>query len=142
MYCDTLLDMRIYKQSGAIPYFIENEIIKYVLITSNSGNWIFPKGLIEFGMKPWQSALKEAEEEAGISGEVFMDVVATYEYKKWGGLCQVDMYLLKITEIYDTWDEKMFRKRKICTFKHASQIIHGKVKDVLIKAANVIMSKL
>lgn len=125
---------RIYKQSGVVPYFIEQNEINYVLITSMGGNWIFPKGLIEPDMEPWESALQEAEEESGVTGDVVPHKIASYEYEKWGGLCRIDMYLLKVTEIYDTWDEDMYRERKICSFEEARNIIHKRVMGVLIKA--------
>ena len=124
----------VYKQSGVVPYFIEQNRINYVLITTMRGNWIFPKGLTEPDMEPWESALQEAEEEAGVTGDVIPRKIATYEYEKWGGLCRIDMYLCKVTKIYDTWDEDMYRERKICSFKDAREIIHKRVLEVLIKA--------
>lgn len=129
-----MLNNRIYKQSGVVPFFMKQNVINYVLITSMKGNWIFPKGLIEPGMEPWESALLEAEEEAGVSGDVIPRKIATYEYEKWGGLCRIDMYLLKVTEIYNTWDEYMYRKRKICLFDDARTIITRRVLDVLLQA--------
>ena len=131
----------VYQQSGVVPYFIENREIKFVLITSMGGNWIFPKGLVERHMTPCESALKEAEEEAGVYGDIFPGKIASYEFEKWGGMCRVDMYLLKVTDICDTWDEDMYRERKICSFEEAKQIIHKRVRDVLKKADKVIKSK-
>jgi len=125
---------QIYRQSGAVPYFIEYGKIYYVMITSMSGNWIFPKGLVEPHLKPWESALAEAEEEAGITGEMYPKVIATYEFKKWGGLCRIHMFLLKITDIFSTWEEQHCRERFICTFDQADRIIHHRIKKVLYKA--------
>ena len=127
-------DKRVYIQSGAVPFLIDQDQISYVLITSMGGNWIFPKGLVEPAMKPWESALAEAEEAAGVTGQIIPDVIATYEYEKWSGLCRIDMYLLKVTDIFKTWEEQPYRQRKICSFKEAKRIIHHRVKNVLHKA--------
>ena len=56
-----------FKQSGVIPV-LDNRL---VLITSRkSERWIIPKGYVEKGLSPSESAAKEAYEEAGLIGVV------------------------------------------------------------------------
>jgi len=55
--------------------------------------------------------VKETLEEAGVSGNLMDDTVGKYSYKKWGGLCKVDVYALNVNEVFDEWDEKDFRQR-------------------------------
>jgi 8-oxo-dGTP pyrophosphatase MutT (NUDIX family) len=102
-----------FEQSGVIPYIIENNKIKIMLITSRKGKkWIIPKGVIESGMSPWASAEKEALEEAGITGKIYRKKISEYLQKKWGGECHINVFLMKINKIYNDWDES-FRKRKL-----------------------------
>jgi 8-oxo-dGTP pyrophosphatase MutT (NUDIX family) len=130
--------INFYEQSGAVPYFIRDHIIHYVLITSSGGKWIFPKGVKEPDMNPWDSALKEAEEEAGVRGTIFSQEISSYTYKKWGGVCKVRMYLLTVTAILDSWEEDFMRERRICIFEQAKQIIQKRLHKVLVKAHQMI----
>ena len=101
-------------QSGAIPYIVRNGSIQYVLITSNNtGNWIFPKGMIEPHMTAAESAANEAFEEAGVTGEIEEKPIGKFTYEKFGREISVDMYLLKVETVHDDWQEP-WRDRKIC----------------------------
>lgn len=129
-------------QSGVIPYFIENDTVKYVLITSTRkpNRWIFPKGMLEPNMLAWESAVKEGIEEAGVYGEVSTDVCAHYQYKKWSSLCQVDMYLLRVVDIAQYWEEAALRRRRVCTYDEAFGLIFKRVKPALFAAQQQIQS--
>ena len=101
------------EQSGVIPYRIMDEKIEVMLITSSGGKrWVIPKGLIEPDMTPEDSAAKEAWEEAGLLGQVFPDLMGTYEYYKSGCTCQVDVFLLQVETVVENWPEAYKRKRQ------------------------------
>jgi phosphohistidine phosphatase len=76
------------------------------------GIWGFPKGIVDPGETPEETALKEAEEEAGLLGRIEGDPVAEYEYRKWGTLLLVSVYLMQVTTVEDEWDEADLRRRK------------------------------
>jgi 8-oxo-dGTP pyrophosphatase MutT (NUDIX family) len=61
---------RVYfDQSGVIPYRKKEWKVEVLLVTSiKKKKWIIPKGFIEYNMSPFQSAKKEAFEEAGVRG--------------------------------------------------------------------------
>jgi len=128
----------MYKQSGVIPIYIQDGILKTIIITStSSGFWVFPKGVIEKGMTAKDSALKEAFEEAGIKGIAFENEIGKYEYEKWSGICEVKMYLMEVTEILEDWEDKEERKRLICSPLEAIELIqNGDLKKILITAEN------
>ncbi len=106
-------DNTIYKQAAAVPFLTEKERVRVLLITSRkSGNWIFPKGLIEPGDSPVFTAMKEAMEEAGISGEIIPRVIFRYRYPKWDGLCHVSVYPLKVSDLLKHFEEERERKRR------------------------------
>ncbi len=101
-----------YKQSAVIPYRKRNGKIEILLITSrNKKRWIIPKGIIEPDLSSQKSAAKEAMEEAGVTGKVEKQIIATYKYKKWDGVCEVQVYAMPVKEISNDWEES-FRRRK------------------------------
>ncbi len=102
-----------YKQSAVIPYRIKNHRIEIVMITSRSGNrWVVPKGVIEPNLLPSESAAKEALEEAGVEGIFSPTAVGKYKYQKWGGVCKVQVFLMRVTKIHNDWAEKALRTRR------------------------------
>jgi len=122
-----------YIQSAVIPYKNNGKKIKFLLITSrNQKKWIFPKGIIEDHLTPAESAAKEALEEAGIEGKIFKEPVGEYRYQKWGGTCNVKVYLMKVTKIHDEWMEDDFRKRKWFSGKKTiKRIKEPELKDII-----------
>ncbi len=110
----------IVKQSGVIPV-IENRL---VLITSRrSGNWIIPKGYVEKGLTPHESAAKEAYEEAGLIGRVHPEAAGHYRYRKYGKFFSVMVYPFFIETVLDEWEEMHSRKRAFVTPGEALEMV-------------------
>jgi len=103
--------MEIFDQSAVIPFREKSGKTEILLITTRKGNWTIPKGIIEENLSPQESALKESVEEAGVWGLVSQKKVGVYDYKKWGGICHVKVYTMKVTKVYSKWEEKKFRER-------------------------------
>jgi 8-oxo-dGTP pyrophosphatase MutT (NUDIX family) len=120
-----------YSQSGVVPYLETDEGLRLVLVTSNSGRWIFPKGLTEDDMTPWDSAAQEALEEGGLLGAVDTKPLATYQYEKWGGTCTVDMYPMKVDRLLAEWDESDVRERAVVPIDRAADLIDPRQAPVL-----------
>ena len=111
-----------YKQSAVIPFRVKNGRFEILLITSSKKKkWIIPKGIIEQNMTPQESALKEALEEAGVSGKVSEKMFGEYSYKKWGDTCNVKVYLMKVTKELEKWMED-YRKRKWVSINEAVKL--------------------
>ena len=102
----------IYDQSAVIPFKVNSNRVKILLIKSRKGKWIIPKGIIEKGLSPQESALKEAVEEAGVDGIVIEQLIGEYKYEKWGGTCNVKVYAMLVNKEYEKWEEDYFRIRK------------------------------
>ena len=84
-----------------------------MLIKSRNGKkWIIQKGIVEEGDSARYTAEKETEEEAGVKGLINKKVIAEYEYKKWGGICRVKVFSMKVTDVLNEWEEMHFRERK------------------------------
>jgi 8-oxo-dGTP pyrophosphatase MutT (NUDIX family) len=114
----------IYNQSGIIPFRMNNKELQVLMITSSSGRrWVFPKGIIEDGLTPEESAAQEALEEAGVEGDVIPRELGVYKRKKWGGTVCVKMYAMRVSRVFDSWDEDTFRKRAWLSVEEAEERI-------------------
>lgn len=119
-------DTPVYQQSAVIPYRIVDKQIEVMLVTSRKGTrWVVPKGLLEPEMTPAESAANEAWEEAGVRGEVNDEPVGHFTYDKWGGTCEVDVYLMHVTEERDAWLED-FRTRQWFSLDDAAAKVREK----------------
>lgn len=102
----------MFRQSGVIPLRATPGGARVLLISSRRGkHWVIPKGIIEPHLSPQESALREAYEEAGVRGELRGGPLGLYTYRKWGGTCRVQVFLLEVTEELPDWPESGFRKR-------------------------------
>lgn len=102
-----------FQQSGVIPYRKKNGKIEILLITTiRKKKWIIPKGFIEYHLTPFQSAKKEAFEEAGIRGSNSTRILGTYKIKKYGSEIRIKVYSLKVSHVYKEYPERNLRKRK------------------------------
>lgn len=109
-----------YRQSAAVPVRENNGELEVLLVTSlKNSRWILPKGIVEPGMTPQESAAKEAFEEAGVKGKIAETPLGHYSNRKWGGLCRVDAYRLDVTGLADDWLESGKRERRWFTVREA-----------------------
>ncbi len=113
-----------FAQSGVVPYRKKSGKIEILLITSmKKKRWIIPKGYVEFNMSAFESAKKEAYEEAGIIGTNETAELGHYNRKKPAGLTTVKVFSMEVTEELEEYPEKKARKRKWFPQKEAAEII-------------------
>lgn len=111
-----------FNQSGVIPYRKNEGVLEILLITSiRKKKWIIPKGYIEFNLSPFESAKKEAFEEAGIIGSNETFELGTVELKKGIGLTHMKIFSMEVIKILEDYPEKDVRKRKWFSAEEASQ---------------------
>lgn len=124
----------MYNQSGVIPYRYRDEELEVLLITSRKRKrWVIPKGIIEPHLLPQDSAAQEAWEEAGIRGQVSQTPLGTYQYHKWGGTCQVKVFLLQVEEMRETWPEAKLRDRQWFSIGEAvNRVDEAELKQMLL----------
>ena len=125
------------EQSGVIPYRLEQGKIEILLVSSRKKKrWVIPKGIIEPDLTPQDSAAKEALEEGGILGEVLPESVGTYTYEKWGGVCRVVVFLLKVTSLEANWLEN-YRERQWFSLPEAQKRLEeAELKNILLKVGD------
>ncbi|HKB85420.1 MAG TPA: NUDIX domain-containing protein [Ignavibacteriaceae bacterium] len=110
-----------FKQSGVVPYRKNNGKLEILLITSiKKKKWIIPKGYIEFNLTPFESAKKEAFEEAGIIGSNETFELGTIELKKGMGVTHMKIFSMEIIKILEDYPDKEMRKRKWFSTEEAS----------------------
>lgn len=88
--------------AGAIPVTKEGKII---LVSNKKQNFILPKGGLKKKEHFWQAALREAEEEAGVIGNISTKIA--------GNINGIPYYILYVTLLKENFDEKEKRKRII-----------------------------
>lgn len=102
-----------YQQSGVIPYRWHNGQLQVLLVTKrDKEKWGIPKGIIEPGLSAVESASKEAMEEAGVTGDIHPEALGSYQQKKWGGMCDIAVYPLCVTQLADRthWESEKRRR--------------------------------
>lgn len=113
-----------FSQSAVIPYRIIEGKPEVLLITSvKTKKWIIPKGFIEFNHSPFESAKKEAYEEAGVIGTNETIELGAFKVQKKIGICYIRVYSLEVLNILDDYPEKDLRKRKWFSIKEAAETI-------------------
>jgi 8-oxo-dGTP pyrophosphatase MutT (NUDIX family) len=111
---------------------------KFLLLHYSAGHWDFPKGNIEAGEKPEQTALRELEEEAGIEGRImpgFKEKIS-YFYRRGAETVhkEVIFFLAEAApgKVTLSWEHKGFRW---LPFREAlSQLTFRNAKGLLEKA--------
>jgi phosphohistidine phosphatase len=127
----------LYQQAAAIPFRYQDQKLQVMLVQTRSGNkWTIPKGLIDPGFTPQETALQEAYEEAGIRGYLYPDVIGEFSYAKWQGTCTVQIFLMTVEQELDHWPEKYFRERKWVDIELASTMIKYPELGKLIQELN------
>ena len=123
-------------QASALPFRYRQGELQFCLITSTGKQrWCFPKGIIDPGETPVQTALKEAEEEAGIRGRIVGKPLGDYQYRKWGRLLTVVVMLMHVEKTLEQWEEAEHRERKWVAAAEATQLLdRGRLRQFLLEA--------
>ena len=101
------------RQAAAIPFRRRDGNTEICLITTSSGGrWTVPKGVIERGHTGRETALNEAREEAGLHGDIIGEPIGHYSLHKWNTRFTVEVYVMKVTQEDDEWEEQSFRQRR------------------------------
>jgi 8-oxo-dGTP pyrophosphatase MutT (NUDIX family) len=98
-------------QYAALCWRDEGELEILLITSRETRRWLIPKGWPIDGRQPWESAAREALEEAGVEGTVGRAALGTYVYDKRmaGGVLvswSVAVYPLKFARQRKQWREK------------------------------------
>ncbi len=98
-----------YRQSSVIPFRRTGDGLEILVISSSQRkHFVVPKGIHDPGLSAEASAAKEAEEEAGVLGEVLAGALGEYVYEKWGATCTVTVYPMRVDRVIpeEEWHER------------------------------------
>ncbi len=112
------------QQAAAIAVRRNGTAFEVCLIRKmGSRNWGVPKGQVDPGDTHEKTALKEAWEEAGITGRLIGDALGTYQYDKWDARFEVVVYPMEVLEQHPRWQESSFRERRWTSFGEAASLL-------------------
>ena len=111
-------------QSAALPYRVRGGTVEVLLVTPRGGDgWIIPKGKVERRLGPAGSASQEAEEEAGVHGEIGHEPFEQYRHGNEDEGPLVAVYLLRVTREMPSWAEAHERERRWATLDEVSGLV-------------------
>jgi phosphohistidine phosphatase len=120
-------------QSSAVPIqFKNNEPMFLVINNRNRTRWLVPKGIVEDGHTLTETAIKETMEEAGVTGEILEQRLGVYTYRKWDDICSVDLFILFVNKIFETWEEDFFRERRWINWDEFLDIVDERIPRSLL----------
>ena len=96
-----------------VPIRVRQRRLEVALVTTSGGKrWILPKGSVADGESLVDSARRETLEEAGLIGRVLRPALGRYAYEKGKDQLVVAVFLMRVTEELDAWDEDDIRRRR------------------------------
>ena len=118
-------DQGLRHQIAALPFRDASGHLEVCLVTTReTGRWTLPKGWPMKNRKDHAAARREAEQEAGLSGDIGKKPVGTFKYFKRledrFELISVAVYPLPVTKVLPTWKEQSCRQVHWTSFADAS----------------------
>ncbi len=116
-------------QCGAIVYRRAPKLEVLLVTSRETGRWVIPKGGRMWDRTPWETALTEAYEEAGVVGDIDQTPLGAYDYIKFlksgeGAPCRVTVFALALTEQLDHWPEYDQRQTRWFAWSEAIGAVH------------------
>lgn len=117
-------------QFGALPYRLAGEQgIEMLLVTSrDTGRWVVPKGNPMPRREGHETAACEALEEAGVEGQIALQPIGSFRYRKRRRLllpkrAEVTLFPLRVERMLESWPEAHQRERRWFTRGQAAEAV-------------------
>ena len=107
--------------AGGIVVRRDKDTIRCLVVTAkkNPQHWVFPKGHINVGETPEQTAKREVLEETGVQAKI-LDLVGTTEFQTRDEAVKVKFYLMEyVAEKGEAED----RGKRWCTYEEALDLL-------------------
>jgi 8-oxo-dGTP pyrophosphatase MutT (NUDIX family) len=124
-------------QACAVPYRHRQGRLELCLVTTSAKRWTFPKGNIDPGDTPADTAIKEALEEAGLHGRIVGEPLGLCELEKSGRKQTVVVWLMKVERCDAQWEECDMRQRRWVSPKEARRLFSREAFQHCLDAAVV-----
>ena len=127
-------------QAAAVPYRVRDGGAEVLLVTSRTrARWIVPKGAVERGATPPETARAEAFEEAGVRGVIRPNPLGRYHHGRGRRAALVEVYLLHVTDEAGAWPEHDDRARRwVPAPDAAAEVDVAGLRPVLRRATEVL----
>jgi 8-oxo-dGTP pyrophosphatase MutT (NUDIX family) len=123
---------RVLHKAAVIPYRIRKKRVEVALVTTSGGRrWIVPKGSVGDGEHARDAAIREAEEEAGLLGVLPRKPLGRYRHVNEDGPCRVVVYLMRVTDVLDTWQEEGRRRRRWMRIPAAAALLRKELRPFI-----------
>lgn len=129
--------MATVNQAGAIAFRQQAGELRVLLVTAkqNPSHWIFPKGHVESGETAEAAALREAEEEAGVTGTM-VGSVGSLSFTLKGDTIVVEYFLMAAT---NSGEAREGRRLAWCARDEAlSRLTFDEARQIVMQAWPVI----
>ena len=131
-----MAESQVRLQASVVPYRRNRTNIELCLITARrTGRWVFPKGTARGVDALTQTALQEADEEAGLVGELDGEMLGTYSLKKDGRLSRVTVFLMLVEQAHERWKEDDQRQRRWVSAAEAEEMLDRPELRKLLRSA-------
>ena len=121
-------------QAATIPYRWNGGRLEIAMVTRRQGSrWTLPKGHVEPGESPRQSARREASEEAGLVGRIGWRPFGSYVYRKGDEPRRVLVFLMRVTRQLSRWSEDDIREREWLRLEHALERVRERGLRTLLR---------
>jgi ADP-ribose pyrophosphatase YjhB (NUDIX family) len=107
--------------AGGIVIRHDKGELRYLIITAkkNPEHWVFPKGHINVGETPEQTAKREVLEETGVQAKI-LDFVGTTEFQTRDEAAKVKFYLMEYVAEEGKAED---REKRWCTYEEALDLL-------------------
>ena len=130
--------MRRITHAGGVVYWSDGHEPRYLIVTAKKtpGHWVLPKGHVEEGETPEQAAVREVEEETGVTAEVLGPVgTLTFDTPE-ESVCN-RVFLMRFAAGGKAHEE---RRQRWCSYEEALGLLtFGDSHDVLTRAHRIVI---
>lgn len=138
----TAIDTHISRQAGTVCMRSTGPSgqAEILLVASNrTGLWGIPKGHVEEGETPLETAKREAFEEGGVIGEVRAEPIGSYVYAKndAGRLYEVRVFLMTVASQVKDYPESGQRRFRWASLQEASEQLWHPVLRTIVERTSL-----
>lgn len=109
---------------AGLAFRTDGGTLEIMLVTSRqSRRWIAPKGRIEPDHTIAEAVVQEVYEEGGLKGQICTVPAGRVRYRKHGEINRELVYLFRIEELLDDWEERSSRERRFVPFDETGELI-------------------
>jgi mutator protein MutT len=122
--------------AGGVVYRVSNGVVRFLLVgpkKNRPGEWVLPKGHIENGETPEQTAIREVREETGVTARIVAPL-KTLEFEVNKKSIRVATYLMELISEGEPTEER--RRIWFSLGDAVSRATHADVKALLNEAAD------